>query len=60
MHIILGHMGHVVIHHVRQFFDVESARRQISGHQYPHQACLEIRQRLGARALTFVAMYRRS
>ena len=58
VHIVFGDMRHVVIHHMRQFFDIEPACGQIGGDQHAHQAGFEIGQRLGSCALAFVAVNR--
>ena len=56
MYVVFGHVRQIVIDHVRELFDIESARGEIGGNQHAHLARLEIRQRLGARALTLVTV----
>ena len=56
MHVIFGDVRQFIIHHMRQLFDVEAARRNIRRHQDAHVPLLEICQRLRARALAFVAV----
>ena len=56
MYVIFSDIGQIVIHHMRQLIDVDAARGDIGGHQHLQIACLELGQRLGTRALAFVAV----
>ncbi|MCG3189580.1 MAG: hypothetical protein LKCHEGNO_02048 [Burkholderiaceae bacterium] len=58
VHVVLGHVGDLEVHHVRQLVDVDAARRDVGGHQHAQLAALELGQRLGARALALVAVDR--
>ncbi len=58
VHVVLGHVGQLEVHHVRQHVDVDAARRDVGGHQHLQVAGLEVGQRLGARALALVAVDR--
>jgi hypothetical protein len=58
MYVILGHVGHVVVDHVRQRLDVEAARRDVGGYQHAQLVVLEARQRAHARVLALVAVDR--
>jgi len=59
MHVILRHMRHVVIDDLRQFADVETARRDLGCDQCRQLAGLEIGERAGPRGLALVAVDRR-
>ena len=56
VHIVFAHIGDLVVHHVRQVFNVDAARSNVGGDQSADVAALEARQRLGACGLALVAM----
>ncbi len=56
VHIIFGHVGQFKIDHLRQLVDIQPARGNVGCHQHADFAALEASQRLGTRALAFVAM----
>ena len=56
VHVVLGHIGQVEIHHLRQLGDIQAPGRDVRGHQHPYLAVLEVGQGLGARRLALVAV----
>ena len=58
MHVVLGHVREIVVHDVRQLFDVDAARGNVGRHQHLQCRGLEFRKRAGARTLAFVAVNR--
>src|SRR5688572_18251396 len=56
VHVILGDVGQVVVHDVRQFLDVDPARRDVGRHQHLEFIALEALERPRACALALVAM----
>ena len=56
MNEILGHLGQIVVHDVRDSFDVNAARRNIGGDQHAVLAALESGERARALALRTAAM----
>ncbi len=56
MNIVFGHRRQVIVDHVRQVINVQSARSDVGGHQYAYLIALELMQRLGARTLRFIAV----
>ena len=56
VHVILAHIGHFVVHHVWQLFNINPACGNIGGHQGAQLAAFEFSQRLRAGALALVAM----
>jgi hypothetical protein len=60
MHVIFGNVRQLEVHHVRQFFDVQTARGDVGGHQDAHRAVLEAGQGARARRLALVAVDRGS
>ncbi len=58
MHVILGHVGDLVVDDVRQVVDVDATCGDVGGHQGADLAGLEAFQRLSAGALALVAVQR--
>src|SRR5262245_52810822 len=58
VHVILGNMRQVVVHHVRQLLDVEAARGDVGRDQHLQLVALEALQCPRARALALVAVDR--
>ena len=56
VHVVLGDVGQLEVHHVRQVVDVQAAGGDVGGHQHLQAAVLELGQRPGARALALVAV----
>jgi hypothetical protein len=56
VNVVLGHIRQLVVHDLRQLFDIEPARRNLGRNQRNHLVRLEIRQCPHARRLTLVAM----
>ena len=56
MHVVFGHIGQLVVHHVGQHVDVDATRGDVRGHQHLQVAGLELAQGLGAGALALVAV----
>ena len=56
VHVVFRHVGQLVVHHVRQLVDVQTARRDVGSHQHGQAAVLEARQRPGAGPLALVAV----
>lgn len=56
MHVILGHIGQLVVDHMRQLLDVEPSRGDFGRHERRDLVGLEVGQRPDARALTLVAV----
>ena len=56
MHVVVGNRWDVEVHDVPEGGDVDSARRDIGGHQHPVLAALEAAERLGALRLRPVAV----
>ena len=59
MHVVFGHMRQIVVDHMRQFFNIQTARGEVGSHQHAHHAGLEIGECLSACALALVAVNRR-
>ncbi len=60
MHVVLGNVGQIVVHHMRQFVDVDAACGDVGGDQHVDLQLLEIFERALALALALVAMQCRS
>ena len=60
VHIILGDIRQFIVDHMGQLVDIETASRDVGGHQHANIALLEAGQGLGARALALVAVDRSS
>src|SRR4051812_38658977 len=58
VHVGIAILGHVELDHVRHALDVETAGRDVRGHQRVHLAALEAGQRLLALRLRLVAVHR--
>ena len=58
MHVVLRHVGQLVIDHLRQLLDVEAAGRDFGGDQRGHLSALEHVERFDASGLTLVAVDR--
>src|SRR6185312_15112185 len=56
VHVIFRHVRQLVVHHVRQHVDVETAGRDVGGHQYAYPTGLEVSERTGAGTLALVAV----
>ena len=56
VHVVLGHVRHVVIDHVRQLLDVEPSGRNIRRYEHAKFAVLEALQGARARVLALVAV----
>ena len=56
MNIILRRRGQLKVDHMRQVFNVESARGHVGRHQHADHSFLEFRQRLGALRLGLIAV----
>ena len=59
VNVVFGHVRQLVVHDVRQLFDIEPARRDFRRDQRHDLVRLEVRQRAHARALALVAVNRR-
>src|SRR5262249_3307829 len=59
VHVVLGDVRQVVVHHVRQRLDVDAARRDVGRDQHLQLEGLEARERLHALRLALVAVDRR-
>src|SRR5260370_255664 len=58
VHVVLGHVGDLVVHDVRQLIDIDAACSDVGGDQGAQLAGLEAGQGLGAGALALVAVQR--
>ncbi len=58
VHVVLGHHRQFEIHDLRQFVDVDAARRDVGRDQRLQRAVLELGQRARARGLALVAVDR--
>ena len=56
MHEVFGDLRQIVIHHVRDPFHVNAARRDIGGHQHAVVSVLETLERLVPLALAAIAV----
>src|SRR5699024_1796527 len=56
MDIVFGHVGNVVVDHVRELVDVQAAGSNIGSHQHADPVFLELAQCAGARSLALVAV----
>ena len=56
VHVVLGDVGKLKVHHMRQSLDVESPGGDVGGHEHADFMRLEARKRLGARRLALVAV----
>ena len=54
--IIFGYGGYIIINHMGQLIDIQTARGDIGGDQDSYRAALEVGQRPGACALGLVAV----
>ncbi len=60
VNVIFRHVWQLVVHHVRQLFNVEATGGDVGRHQHADVARLEVRQRTGTRPLALVAVDRRA
>ena len=56
VHVIFRHVWQLVVHHVRQLFNIQTARGDIGCDQHADAAGFKISQRSGTRALALVAV----
>ena len=56
VHVVFGYVGNFVVHHMGQVVNVDAACGNVGGYQGAQSAASEVGQRLGARALAFVAV----
>ncbi|OFA01229.1 hypothetical protein DUPY_21870 [Duganella phyllosphaerae] len=56
VHIVFRHVRQVVVDHVRQLVDVDTARGDVGGDQHLQRAVLELAQRAGTGRLALVAV----
>ena len=56
VHIVFWYVWQLVVHHVRQLFNIQTARGDIGGHQYANAARFKVSQCAGTRALALVAV----
>ncbi len=56
MHVVFGHVGQVVVHHLGQLADVDAPCGNVGGHQHLQLAALEFGQGAGAGILALVAV----
>ena len=58
MNIVLRHVRQLEVDDIRQFVDIDAARRDVGGHQDVQLAALEVGERSGAGVLTLVTVDR--
>jgi hypothetical protein len=59
VHVVLGHVRELEIHHVGELVDIEPSRRDVRRHQHVDPRAFEIPEHPGALALALVAVDRR-
>ena len=60
VHVVFRHVWQLVVHHVRQLFNVQATGGDVGCHQHTYVAGFKISQRAGTRTLTLVAVDRRA
>ena len=56
VHVVLGHVGQLVVDYMRQLIDIDAAGRDVRGHQYTDAAVLEAVEGFGPCILTLIAV----
>ena len=59
MHIVFRDIGQIKVNHLRQLFNIQTARSNIRGHKNTNLASFKTCQCFGSCALAFIAMNRR-